>query len=89
MTTNDAGDQARPRDEKQEIRRRRFVKVAERRTRLVMDKLRVLGNCANRGVYEYSAADVDKIFAALQRELEQIRHRFDERLKRRAEFKLE
>ena len=74
---------------KREIRRARFVRVAERRTRLVIEKLRVLGNCSNKGVYEFNSTDVDRIFSALQRELEQARRRFDERMKRRAEFKLE
>jgi len=89
MSEEDASDQFGAESLSQETRRERFVRVAERRTRNVIERLRILGNCANRGVYEYGATDVDKIFRALERELEQVRHKFDDRIKRRSEFKLE
>lgn len=50
-------------------------------------RLRILGNCANRGAYEYGPEDIDKIFRALEDELRETRRRF-ERRKRRDEFQL-
>ena len=89
MAEGEASNQSPPAVDKREERRKRFVKVATRRTRRIIDRLRILGNCANKGAYEYSAADVDKIFTALQHELDVVRTKFEERLKRKAEFKLE
>jgi hypothetical protein len=57
-------------------KRRRFVKVAERRTRRILRDLRLLGNCANTGAYEYREPDVQKIFKAIEQELEAVRVRF-------------
>ena len=74
--------------EKAETRRERFVRIAQKRTQQVLERLRILGHCANRSAYEYSPEDVDKIFATLQRELEDTRRKFDDRVKRRVEFTL-
>jgi hypothetical protein len=57
-------------------RRERFLQVAPRRTKAVLRDLRLLGNCGNRSAYEYNDAEIEKIFAAVQRELELARARF-------------
>ena len=67
-----ADDQAPPR----KTRRERFLEIAQRRTKQVMRDLRLLGNCGNRSAYEYTDAEVEKIFAAIQRELDLARSRF-------------
>ncbi len=54
----------------------RFKRLATQRTRSVINKLRVLGNCANRNAYEYSAEDVRKIFHAIDEQLREVRSRF-------------
>lgn len=74
--------------EKAETRRERFVRIAQKRTQQVLDRLRILGNCANRSAYEYGPDDVEKVFGAIQRELEATRRKFDDRVKQRDEFKL-
>ncbi len=89
VSDSEASSQSTPVIDKRVERRKRFVKVATRRTRRIIDRLRTLGNCANKGAYEYSPADVDKILAALQHELDVVRAKFEERMKRKAEFKLE
>jgi hypothetical protein len=71
-----------------ESKRERFVRIAEKRTRLVLEKLRILANCSNRGVYEYTEDDVAKIFGTLQRQLDATRARFEDRAKK-IDFKLE
>ncbi len=63
------------------------MRIAQKRTQAIMERLRVLGNCANRAVYSYTEADVEKIFGALALELEETRRKFD-RTKTRRDFKL-
>lgn len=70
-------------------RRRRFVTVAERRTRRLLRDLRLLGNCANRSAYEYTEADVLRILAAIEDELEGVRARFRRASPKEVDFRLE
>ena len=57
-------------------RRERFLTVAERRTREILHKIRLLGNCSNKSSYEYSEDEVARIFEAIERELHAARARF-------------
>ena len=57
-------------------KRERFVKTATRRTNMILDKIRVLGNCANRSAYEYSEAHIDKIFNEIEKELRRTKSKF-------------
>lgn len=50
-------------------KREAFRKLAEKRTNAVLDKVRILGNLANRSAYDYSDADIRKIFGAIRKEL--------------------
>jgi len=54
----------------------RFKRLATARTNAVIQKLRVLGNCANRYSYEYTEEDIKKIFSAIEITLVEIRKRF-------------
>jgi hypothetical protein len=78
-----AGDPALPGETKHE----RFLRIAERRTQQVLEKLRILGNCSNRGIYEFSEDEVERIFRAILRQADFTRAQFEDRAKR-AEFKL-
>jgi hypothetical protein len=60
----------------QNIKRDRFIKIAEARTNKILDMLRLLGNCSEKSNYEYSEEDVRQIFSALERELKNTRNRF-------------
>ena len=63
--------------------------MAAKRTQRILDAIRGLSNCANRTAYQYDSADVQKIFAAIDRELEAARVRFsakDERKEARFSF---
>ena len=62
---------------KNESRRDRFVRVAERRTNAILEKIRVLGNCSNRSMYEYTQEDIDGIFKALNRALRDTKLLFE------------
>jgi uncharacterized protein YutE (UPF0331/DUF86 family) len=59
-----------------ENKRERFVRIATRRTNQVLSELRKLGNCSNTRMYEYTDADVRKIFRTLKKELDRIEKLF-------------
>lgn len=59
-----------------ETKRERFVRIAEGRTNKILEILESLGKCANPSSYEYTAKDVEKIFGALQNELNETKKKF-------------
>ena len=60
-----------------ENKRDRFVRLAERRTNSVIERIRVLSNCSNRYAYEYHEEDVRKMFSAIEKELKAARAKFE------------
>ena len=56
-------------------RREKFVRLAESRTANAIKAIRVIGKLANKSAYEFSDADVKKIVAALNREIDALRPR--------------
>jgi hypothetical protein len=42
----------------------------------VLQKLKVLGNCANRQAYEYSEDEVEKIFATIDKYFKSVKAKF-------------
>ncbi len=54
----------------------RFRRVAEARVNKIIKMIRLLGNCSETGVYEYTDAQVEYIFSALQSELDKAKRRF-------------
>lgn len=67
-------------------KRERFLSVAETRTNSILEKIRILGNCSNRSLYEYNRDEIDKIFRAIQDKLNETKARFV--VKKDKEFKL-
>ena len=61
---------------KTEIKRERFRRLAEARANAVIQKLRILGNCSNRYTYEYAEEDIKKIFSAIESALTEVKKRF-------------
>jgi len=61
----------------QETKRDKFVRLAEARTNKIIDMIQLLGNCSNLGAYDYTQKDVNKIFSAIQSELDAARKRFN------------
>lgn len=59
-----------------ESKRDRFVRLAENRTNKIINMIQLLGNCANTSIYEYSEADVEKIFTAIESSLKDARRKF-------------
>jgi len=59
-----------------ETKRERFIRIAETRTNKILDMMRLLGNCASPGNYDYTDEDIRKIFAALEKELKNTKNKF-------------
>lgn len=59
-----------------ETKRDKFVRLATARTNKIIDMIQLLGNCSNTSQYEYSQKDVDKIFKAIQAELDEAKKRY-------------
>ena len=57
----------------------RFKRIAEVRTNAVLDRLRILGNLSNRQMYSYSEEDINKIFKAIDKQIKEVRAKFNSR----------
>lgn len=73
-------------EQKNEHPRDRFKRLATQRTNMVLKRLKVLGNCSNRQIYEYEETDIDKIFSEIERKVKETKAKFHFPKKR--EFKL-
>jgi len=73
--------------EKLQRKRLAFKKLGERRTNAILERIRILGNLANRSAYEYSDDDLKKIFSIIEQELRITRAKFQATEKR--EFRLD
>ncbi|NLG90214.1 MAG: hypothetical protein GX494_13610 [Clostridiaceae bacterium] len=73
-----------------ETKRERFVRIAEARTNKIIDMIHLLGNCSNTSTYDYTEADVNKIFSVIDNELKETRKKFSKfHSKKNTRFKLE
>lgn len=54
----------------------RFHRVAERRVNSVLNSLRLLSQCSNRRIYEYTDEEVRLMFRQLERELKSVKQSF-------------
>ena len=61
---------------KQETKREKFVRIVEARTNKIIDMIHLLGNCSNASVYEYTSADIEKVFTAIETELKEAHKKF-------------
>ena len=53
-----------------------FKRLAEQRVNAILDKLRLLGQLANRGNYKYDDTQVQAIFSAITRDLRATKAKF-------------
>lgn len=67
-------------------KRERFKRLATQRTNIILKRLKVLGNCANRSAYEYTEDDVSKIFVEIERRIRETKAKFH--FPKNKEFKL-
>lgn len=54
----------------------RFKRLATQRTNNVLQRLKVLGNCSNRSVYEYDEEEISKIFSEIDRRVKETKAKF-------------
>jgi hypothetical protein len=72
-----------------EQRRADFRRLATRRTNRILERIRILSNCANKYAYEWTQDEIDRIFEAIDRELSETRGKFASvRKNGRSEFRL-
>lgn len=54
----------------------RFIRIAEKRTNKILEQIRLLGNCSNKNNYSYDDKQVDKIFKAIEKELDLAKKKY-------------
>ena len=57
------------------IKREKFVKLAENRTRNAIKAIRIIGKLGNKHAYDYDETDVQKIVRALTKEIDALKAR--------------
>lgn len=62
--------------------REKFVKLAEVRVNKALKAIQLIGNLSNRSNYDYTDADITKIFKVLSDELSNCKRRFDQSRKK-------
>ncbi|MBI4517489.1 MAG: hypothetical protein HY699_16925 [Deltaproteobacteria bacterium] len=67
--------------------RNKFVNLASKRVSRALKSLQLVGNLSNRSNYDYTPEDVEKIFRALQEELNACKKRFELAQKRQNSVK--
>jgi hypothetical protein len=70
------------------VKRDRFVRIAEGRTTVILNALESLGRCANKHNYEYSESDVKEIFGEINSKLREVKALFQEGPRGSNRFKL-
>jgi len=59
-----------------ENKREKFLRLATQRTKEALSRLRILGNCSNRQIYDYNENDIKKIFSAIDEQLKIVKAKF-------------
>lgn len=62
--------------ESREVKEDRFKRLATKRTQEILKKLDILGHCANRHSYEYTNEEIQQIFHAIEKKLNDVKMKF-------------
>ena len=62
-------------EQKRTDKRKKFVELAERRTKNAIKAIRVIAKLGNKSAYEYDESDVKKISSALTKEIDALKNR--------------
>jgi len=73
-------------EQNQDQKRERFKRLATQRTNIVLKRLKVLGNCANRSAYTYTEEEINRIFSEIERRVRETKAKFH--FPKSKEFKL-
>jgi len=71
-----------------ENKNERFKRLAEKRTRKVLNEIRVLSNLSNKGLYGYTPDQLKRIFGTIRESLNKAEARFKGEQKHGTEFNL-
>lgn len=63
-------------EKKEESKNERFKRVASARTNEILRRLKILGNCSNNLIYDYSEEEVKKIFKVIEDRVKEIKLKF-------------
>ena len=77
-----------PKIERKAVKEERFKRIASRRVQEILDKLRLLRNCANKANYSYNEEQVRKIFSAVDDEWKKVKSEFNKGKIRGQDFNL-
>jgi len=66
----------------------RFREVAGRRVQNILNQMRLLRNCANRGNYSYTEEQVNKIFKAIDEQWKHVKSDFNKHKSKHSGFSL-
>jgi hypothetical protein len=69
-----------------ETKEGKFKRIASARANRILDDLRLLANCSNKGLYKYSDSEVNKIFGAIEQETKRVKLMFENKKSRRIEL---
>ncbi len=72
-----------------ETKRTAFIRLAEKRTIAVIDRIRILAHCANSYAYEYNEDDIKRIFSSIEEEVKLAKSRFLQEIAKSNKFKLQ
>jgi hypothetical protein len=64
----------------------KFKRVASKRVNELLDKLDILGNCANKSNYSYTEEDIQKIFRVIDSKVKEVKSKF--KIKKDKDFTL-
>ena len=73
---------------KNDIKRKRFIKIAESRVNKILTNLDSLGKCSNTRNYEYTDVEVRKIFREIERKVKEVKIQFQGESRRKGRFRL-
>ena len=63
------------------LKRIKFQKLAEKRVEKTLKDIALIGNLANRSVYEYTEQEVKEMFRALSKEINKAKAKFEKKPK--------
>lgn len=69
--------------------REKFIELCEKQVTKVIKQVRLIGNLSNRTNYKYDEKDIRKIISVMEKEIRDMKARFDTKTDgNRVEFKL-
>ena len=72
-----------------DVRRDRFIRIAEYRVNRILDNLENLGKCSNRRNYEYTEGEARKIFREIEKKVKETGILFQGYNRKKKRFVLE